>query len=992
MDKITIKEIIPEKIEINEVTPEPIEVKEVYVRELKTVTIEKTINQKGLNGKDGKDWIGKNGKDGKTPTKTELKALIKEVFPEDKLIQKVISKMPKEEIATIEIGEDQWWQWISKGGKKMYIKKEYNVGAGISTGVYDFIALRDAPSSYTWQAWKIVKVKTDETGLEFGTWGGGGGSVESVTGLNTDNTDPANPIVQISVDGLTITGAGTPWSPLTAVTGGSGDVTWPASSVDDRIATFDGTTGKIIQDWGVKVSDLATASQWALADTAVQPAWLTNYFNKTTDDTDDITDTATNRFTNDTDITRLANTSGTNTGDQDLSGLVPYTGATTDVNLGTYDIITDTVRASTSAGLLLESANGTDIGLSGVGNSANMLWYGAHNFSLSTQDTIAGFLGVGKTLSSLSTATYPSLTELSYVKGVTSTIQTQLDGKVDKNAPITGATKTKITYDAKGLVTAWADATTADISDSSNRRYVTDAQQTIIAATTASFTTADETKLDLITVTQPVDLDTMEADIAALANGMVYKGNWDASAGTFPGGWVAQTGWFYTVSVWWTVDSVVFNIDDRLVATTDNASTTTYAWNWTKLDATDAVTSVFSRTGNVVSANGDYTASQVTNVPAGGIAATDVQTALNELDTEKFTLPSLTAGSILFSDGSTISQDNANLFYDNTNDRLWVHNGGTPTPQTWFHVWDSTNLASDIPSTIVTDPTALIVGKNNEWTGSNQEPILTLFRRGTPSTTYPHAAVFEVGRYNHHTNTQVNLKLLAGNTLFDAMWWRYNGSGMETLYYGTNVMSSTGDGSPQLTLADNSYNTTTSQGKLLLTAWGTDAANISGMYDSGYLSLNLWAGSSTAKHITIIGTGAETGYVGIGTNRPTAKLHVSGTLLSQKLVEANTAGSGSPNIITSSESGTLYTNEWATALNYHTLPTASAWLTYTFYVDDADWIRITANTGDIIQINGVASASAWYAECTAIGGCLTLTAINATDWVATSVIWAWSLT
>jgi len=36
-------------------------------------------------------------------------------------------------------------------------------------------------------------------------------------------------------------------------------------------------------------------------------------------DTDDILDTATNRYTNDTDITRLANTSGTNTGDQNLS-------------------------------------------------------------------------------------------------------------------------------------------------------------------------------------------------------------------------------------------------------------------------------------------------------------------------------------------------------------------------------------------------------------------------------------------------------------------------------------------------------------------------------------------------------------------------------------------------------------------------------------------------------------------------------------------------
>lgn len=49
-------------------------------------------------------------------------------------------------------------------------------------------------------------------------------------------------------------------------------------------------------------------------------------------------------------------------------------------------------------------------------------------------------------------------TELGYVSGVTSAIQTQLDSKVDENAAITPATFTKITYDAKGLVTAGAAA------------------------------------------------------------------------------------------------------------------------------------------------------------------------------------------------------------------------------------------------------------------------------------------------------------------------------------------------------------------------------------------------------------------------------------------------------------------------------------------------------------------------------------------------------
>jgi len=53
--------------------------------------------------------------------------------------------------------------------------------------------------------------------------------------------------------------------------------------------------------------------------------------------------------------------------------------------------------------------------------------------------------------------------------GVTGTLsnqtdlQTALDGKVDENTAITGATKTKITFDAKGLVTAGADLAAGDI-------------------------------------------------------------------------------------------------------------------------------------------------------------------------------------------------------------------------------------------------------------------------------------------------------------------------------------------------------------------------------------------------------------------------------------------------------------------------------------------------------------------------------------------------
>lgn len=47
-----------------------------------------------------------------------------------------------------------------------------------------------------------------------------------------------------------------------------------------------------------------------------------------------------------------------------------------------------------------------------------------------------------------------------------------------------------------------------------------------------------------------------------------------------------------------------------------------------------ALLSVFGRTGAVTAQAGDYTANQITNVPAGTIAATNVQAAINEISTE----------------------------------------------------------------------------------------------------------------------------------------------------------------------------------------------------------------------------------------------------------------------------------------------------------------------------------------------------------------------
>ena len=73
-------------------------------------------------------------------------------------------------------------------------------------------------------------------------------------------------------------------------------------------------------------------------------------------------------------------------------------------------------------------------------------------------------------------------------KPVSTAMQTALNAKVDENSAISGATKTKITYDAKGLVTSGTDATTGDITEDTDKKYVTDAEKVILSNTSGTNT------------------------------------------------------------------------------------------------------------------------------------------------------------------------------------------------------------------------------------------------------------------------------------------------------------------------------------------------------------------------------------------------------------------------------------------------------------------------------------------------------------------------
>lgn len=145
------------------------------------------------------------------------------------------------------------------------------------------------------------------------------------------------------------------------------------------------------------------------------------------------------------------------------------------------------------------------------------------------------------------------------------------------------------------------------------------------------------------------------------------------------------------------------------------------------------------------------------------------------------------------------------------------------------------------------------------------------------------------------------------------------------------------------------------------------------------------ANAATAGSPTLSATGGDSNIdlllLGKGT----------GGVLSNASVVAKTQAA-SPYTVLTTEVGRVFTNEGATASVTFSLPTAAAGLTYTFIVQDADGIVVDANTGDTIRISSEVSASSGNATSTDIGSMVTLVAINATEWFATATRGTWVVT
>lgn len=264
-------------------------------------------------------------------------------------------------------------------------------------------------------------------------------------------------------------------------------------------------------------------------------------------------------------------------------------GATTDGTATTYttgNLKVADVKASGSAGIQTLSNNGTVIALQGAGGGANNTFYGSIKGDYLTASEIVISDG-SKNIVSAPVATYPSLTELTYVKGVTSAIQTQLNAKQATGSYITALTG-DVTASGPGSVASTIKNGVA-LGGSPTTTTQSAGDNTTKIATTAFVTTA-------------------------VANGTIglldYRGSYDASTNLFPatgGSGLAGAilkGDFYICSVGGTLDGTAVTPGDLIIAIVDTPRQTSGDWDLIEHNLGAYVSDVTGTTNRITSSGG----------------------------------------------------------------------------------------------------------------------------------------------------------------------------------------------------------------------------------------------------------------------------------------------------------------------------------------------------------------------------------------------------
>lgn len=205
------------------------------------------------------------------------------------------------------------------------------------------------------------------------------------------------------------------------------------------------------------------------------------------------------------------------------------------------DAVVETLVSGEPSGLTPTTAGGAAISVTSLDTSGNYVLSGiptgniAFLYVLSIPDIYRGNL----TFDNIIEAQRTNLASIGYVdaKIIDSIADADTDHAPSRNAvfdalalkadkvSITGATKTKITYNAQGIVTAGTDATTVDIADTTNKRYQTDNQQSFNDAT-SSIQTQLNAKQSLdsdLTTIAAINANTGSGVLASDGSGWIYK-------------------------------------------------------------------------------------------------------------------------------------------------------------------------------------------------------------------------------------------------------------------------------------------------------------------------------------------------------------------------------------------------------------------------------------------------------------------------------------
>ena len=218
--------------------------------------------------------------------------------------------------------------------------------------------------------------------------------------------------------------------------------------------------------------------------------------------------------------------------------------------------------------------------------------------------------------------------DVTELKGRVSTLETASANHVVKNEAITGGTHTKITYDAKGLVTAGANLTAEDIPTIPNTKVsglgsLATKSSVATADIASQAVTKEKLATDIVTSLGKADSALQEADLADY----VTKEAADAAYAD-----IATEGVAGTAST--NAQTALTNIGTLSQLTTDAKGNTVAAINEVAKEAADAATAAAGAKTAADAAQGDVDALEtVVNNETTGLAA--AHTAIDALESGK---------------------------------------------------------------------------------------------------------------------------------------------------------------------------------------------------------------------------------------------------------------------------------------------------------------------------------------------------------------------